>query len=224
VGIVARSALLERLFDRPVVGYVHVGESTVADVMPEELTCVAAAAPKRQADFAAGRLCAHTALAGVGAPRGPLLRDRAGAPLWPADIVGSITHTRGFCGAVVCQRGHYDSIGIDAERLGIDEEVWSEIFTSVERHRLAELSPADRSTAATIMFCAKEAFYKCQYHLTCEWVDFGSIEALVAAPAFSVQLLEDLTIGRAGRVFGGSFAVQDSIVVAGISVSRRRHG
>jgi enterobactin synthetase component D / holo-[acyl-carrier protein] synthase len=219
MGTVARSALLEGLFDLPVVGFAHVGQGAVADVLSQEFAFIARAASKRQADFAAGRLCAHAALAALGAAPGPVLRDAAGAPLWPPDIVGSITHTNGFCGAVVSARDHYESIGIDAERSGIPEEIWYEIFTPAERRCLAELPALNRATAATVMFCAKEAFYKCQYHLASEWVDFHSIEVVVTGPAFSVQLVTDLAIGRAGAVFTGRFAVRESVVVAGLGVS-----
>ena len=39
---------------------------------------------RRQAEFAAGRECAHAALAALGAPAGPVPPGRAGEPRWPA--------------------------------------------------------------------------------------------------------------------------------------------
>ncbi|MGW4745369.1 hypothetical protein ACWEPR_11305, partial [Streptomyces sp. NPDC004290] len=58
---------------------------------PEEEALMARAVPGRRREFAAARVCAHRALAALGAAPGPLLRGRRGAPAWPARTVGSIT-------------------------------------------------------------------------------------------------------------------------------------
>src|SRR5688572_29707947 len=56
------------------------------------------AVPKRQAEFRAGRYCAMTALTALDARFAGCEVGRAdsGAPVWPAGIVGSISHSDGM--------------------------------------------------------------------------------------------------------------------------------
>lgn len=37
------------------------------------------------------------------------------------------------------------------------------------------LRPSERAAAVTLIFSAKEAFYKCQYPLVAEWLDFHDL-------------------------------------------------
>ena len=85
---------------------------------PEEAVSVAKAVPKRVGEFAAGRLCARRALAEFGITGVPLTMAPDRAPVWPESMVGSITHTRGLCAAVVAERRRFASLGIDVEVAG----------------------------------------------------------------------------------------------------------
>ena len=72
---------------------------------------------KRQAEFLAGRICARAALqqlqgSGVVPPIG---EDRA--PVWPAHICGSITHSTGRAAAIVANKQHWRGLGMDLENL-----------------------------------------------------------------------------------------------------------
>ena len=72
---------------------------------------------KRQAEFLAGRICARAALLqldGTLATPG-IGEDRA--PLWPAHISGSITHSNGRAAALVALKRDWRSVGIDLENL-----------------------------------------------------------------------------------------------------------
>ena len=50
-----------------------------------------------------GRACARAALANLGQGEAVIGIDEAGAPLWPAGVVGSITHTKGYAAALVAK-------------------------------------------------------------------------------------------------------------------------
>ncbi|MGZ3698130.1 MAG: hypothetical protein ACXWP5_08345, partial [Bdellovibrionota bacterium] len=86
------------------------------ELIPPEL---ARAAPKRRAEFVAGRLCAAEALRAAGAAAGAGAAIGIGstrAPLWPAGFVGAITHTEGFVSAAVAPSASVGGVGLDTER------------------------------------------------------------------------------------------------------------
>ncbi|WP_158300908.1 4'-phosphopantetheinyl transferase [Chromobacterium sp. ATCC 53434] len=76
------------------------------------------AVARRKAAYLAGRYCAMQALSQAGHPLPcelPIGEDRS--PVWPAGLVGSITHTEGLAAAVVASAGDARGLGIDAERI-----------------------------------------------------------------------------------------------------------
>jgi len=141
-----------------------------------EAQFIAHCADKRIRDFAAGRACAHRALRELGILDFSLLAGERREPIWPAAIIGSITHTYGYAAAVVARQSDLGSVGLDCEVIdSVDEELWSRICTPGEIERLAQLPPAERGRQAALIFAAKEAFYKCQFPITRAWVGFEDV-------------------------------------------------
>jgi 4'-phosphopantetheinyl transferase EntD len=219
LGIVETSSLLGSLFESTVVARVHRG-ATAADVLhPEEAARVSRAVEGRRAAFTGGRLAAHSALEALGIPEGPLLADGRGAPLWPEGVVGSITHTTGFCGAVVALRSAWRGIGIDAEiRSRVGERLWRRVLTPLELERLHSLPERERAEAATTAFSAKEAFYKCQYQITGEWLGFKDVEVQLHESSFFVRVLRSPGVLTVGMRFEGRHAFLPSLVLTGIAI------
>src|SRR5688500_10573337 len=65
-------------------------------LFPEEEKAVAGALERRRREFALGRMHARRALGSLGYPDVCIGVRHDRAPLWPAGIVGSITHTQGL--------------------------------------------------------------------------------------------------------------------------------
>ncbi len=140
---------------------------------PAEADLCGSFAPKRIADFAAGRLCARRALELLGIAGFFIAINPDRSPRWPAGVVGSITHTHGYACAVAAFETAVLGIGIDAESIGrVEPRLDRLIFTERESADLTRFDAADRARAATVIFSAKEAFYKCQYPRTLRWLDF----------------------------------------------------
>ena len=60
---------------------------------------------RRRREFLLGRAAAHQAIAALcGGSEQPIGRGPRGQPLWPAGLVGSISHTRGLALAAVARR------------------------------------------------------------------------------------------------------------------------
>jgi 4'-phosphopantetheinyl transferase EntD len=153
---------------------------------PEEAAHLGRAVSSRRQEFAAGRLCARRVLAEFGVLNFPIKAAEDRQPLWPANIVGSITHTDGFGAAVAAEKKLIAAIGLDSEVAGrVKAELWPSICTPGEIRWLKSLPESQHESAATVIFAAKEAFYKCQYPLTAEWLNFH--DATVEMPAWSAQ-------------------------------------
>ncbi|MBD5657672.1 MAG: 4'-phosphopantetheinyl transferase superfamily protein [Candidatus Eremiobacteraeota bacterium] len=150
--------------------------AAIAELHPAEMSWCATFSAKRTADFAAGRLCAKRALREFGHVGFALHVGVDRRPCWPADVVGSISHTTSFCGAVVAPSRSFESIGFDAETVGgVDPELWPALFTPAESGYLRSLPASERATMATVFFSAIESFYKCHFGVTPTWLDFVDV-------------------------------------------------
>lgn len=158
---------------------IGVGEARAQDnhgFWPGEAPAMSRATPVRRAEFAAGRAAARGALRAVGLvpfsiPMGP---DRA--PVWPVGVVGSITHSDGYCLAVAARREAHSALGIDIEPMApLPADLWPEILTEDERDWLSVQPEGERGTLARMVFSAKEATYKAVYPLCREVVGFHAM-------------------------------------------------
>ena len=115
----------------------------------------------RKLDFLAGRRAAHLALKrlGIEAPF-PIPKGKHGEPIWPSEVVGSISHCRTHCLCVVAPSPPYQLIGCDIEdATRMNQRLAQRILSEAEKNTYR--MPQD--LYATIIFCAKEAFYKLQH-------------------------------------------------------------
>lgn len=175
------SPMFAALFPAGVVAAEMRGPGTASLLLPDEAAYVARAVPKRVQEFAAGRLCARRAMAEFGVVDFPLRCAEDRRPLWPASLVGSITHTGGLCAAVVAERARFAGLGVDSEVIGdAKPALWPTICTPAETEWLDALPAAERPAAATLVFVAKEAFYKFQYPLAGERLDFHDVRVIPA--------------------------------------------
>ena len=143
---------------------------------PDEARHVQRAVRKRVEEFAAGRLCARLLLREFGIAHFAIEVGAHRQPLWPESVVGSITHTAGFCAAVAAPKESLRSVGIDTEIAGsVKTELWRGICTPSETVWLRALPKSEQLAAATLIFSAKEAFYKCQFTVAQEHLGFHDV-------------------------------------------------
>ncbi len=195
---------------------------------PDEARYLGRAVPKRIQEFAAGRLCARRAMTEFGVTGYPLRMQRDRRPQWPAPVIGSITHTAGMSGAVVASRKQYRAIGLDMEIVGhVTPEIWPIICTPVEIAWLAALRKPEQDRCAALIFSAKESFYKCQYGVTRQWLEFDAVTldfpsdyagagSFVLRPRMRIALLEHDTMPWMGR-----FEFHGSLVATGMVLEAR---
>jgi len=198
-------------------------------LLPEEAAHLGRAVAKRRQEFAAGRLCARRALAEFGMPDFPVRAAEDRQPIWPDSLVGSITHTAGFCAAVVADRRHIQAVGLDSEVVGdVKVEIWSHICLSGEIAWLRSLPVSEQAAAVTLIFSAKEAFYKCQYPLVRERLGFHDVR--IEAPtwnasdgSFLVHPTRPVAIATyASPPLHGRFLFHEKLVTAAIDLGPLR--
>jgi 4'-phosphopantetheinyl transferase EntD len=215
------SDLLGGLFAKGVIAFEARQLLGPETLRAEEARYVARAVPKRVGEFAAGRACARRALAELAIADFPLRVGAGREPLWPEGIVGSITHTTGFCGVVVAQKTVALSLGIDAELASaVHRRLWRQIATQEEARHLESLPSERAGIIASVLFSAKEAFFKCQFPLTREWLNFADVSVRIGRRRFQIVprrtlMLEALVPGP----WAGRYALEGSLVVSGLAVS-----
>lgn len=141
---------------------------TIATLLPDEELLVVGATLRRRAQFAAGRDAARQAMAALGMPAVGIGQGTEGEPLFPAELRGSISHTREHAVALVGLTGDYCSLGVDlddARPLGDAAAAGVTWQSEVSRIQRA-MGFAERAAAQNFAFSAKEAIFKCQYPLT----------------------------------------------------------
>ena len=146
---------------------------------------------ERFRQFAAGRTAARAAMVKLGLPPVPLPRGNHGEPVWPAGVVGSISHTREICGCVVALAGEHPSIGMDIEEIErVTPLVSRRVMTAKEQARLEALTYRELQERLALTFSAKEAYFKFQYPLTRRFVGFLQVELEPLERGFCIVPLE----------------------------------
>ena len=215
-----RADRIVALFDGDVVGFETRRPVPEALLYPEEASLIERAVEKRRQDFAGGRLCARRALAEFDIAEFPLLIGENRFPIWPESVQGSITHTRGYCASVVVDRARYDGIGVDVERRDrLDPRLEAPICTDAERSWLTSLPSSERGIMATVIFSAKEAFYKSQYCVTRQWLAFHDAEVQFDGDRFEVRLLKNIDyFQQRKQPLVGRFAISEEHVFTAIAL------
>ena len=185
------------------------------DLLPAERALVERAVEKRQREFSVGRHCARTALQRMGIVDFAILAGENREPLWPAGVVGSITHTRGFCAAALAASSRFLGIGIDAEVAEpLGPAIADAVATRFETSRIERLAPG---LAARLVFSAKEAFYKCQFYRTRHWLGFFDVSLeLEGSGDFRATLLVDALPLRRGFSIRGRWALAEGLLFTAI--------
>jgi 4'-phosphopantetheinyl transferase EntD len=191
-----------------------------APLYPEEAAYVAHAVEKRRLEFAAGRSCARAAMEKLGVAKQPVPAGADRAPIWPDGVVGSISHCDGLCAAVVARAGEgFVSLGLDLEpAVPLEDELIDTVCGDDELRWLSSQPGRERGLLAKAIFCAKEAFYKAQYPLSLELIDFHAISVALEIDdnSFLARFHAGAWPFQAGQEFRGRLAMPSSFIAAGM--------
>jgi 4'-phosphopantetheinyl transferase EntD len=145
--------------------------------------------------------------------------DGDGVPAWPPGWTGCITHAAGRVAVAVAPRHAVGGVGIDMEAVARFHRALEPHLLSPQeiRVQLAASSGAERQVRAAILFCAKEAWFKCQFPLARRRLGFQDAEVHVDWASGHFVVLPCSATGDDAGVSGCS-AVQDGIARAAIAL------
>ncbi|MDC9593335.1 4'-phosphopantetheinyl transferase family protein [Xenorhabdus sp. IM139775] len=167
---------------------------------------------KRRAEYLAARYCTQQVLNKLGYPDFQVTNAQDRAPIWPANICGSISHSANCAIAFAASRHQYRMIGID-----IEQEIKSETIESVSSSiingnevKLLTGCSLPFEQVFTLAFSIKESLFKALYPHVKRFFDFHAAEITSIDchdHAISIKLLQTLSDEyRAGSQFHGNFA------------------
>lgn len=188
------------------------------ELFPLENQYVRKCVNKRRQEFIAGRSAARLAMRRLCLAPDAILRGNHREPLWPENLVGSISHTDNVCLCVVSEKKHYSAIGIDIEELKrMDASFFPSIFSEKEIQQLNLLNRKNALLFASAAFSAKEAFFKLQYPTTQKWLDFK--DGMISIYGDQIELeLSPMAIAKGLRhKYAGILKRNDRIIVTGFA-------
>ncbi len=192
------------------------------ELFPEEAVALSPKTiAKRRLHFRLGRAAARGALGKLGIEPQPLHRAEDGRPLWPAGIVGAITHTDvgrdlNVAAAAVARSGEYCGVGLDLEALSrtVSPEVARRVCSDDE---LRWVQDQDANQRSLMIFAAKEAIFKALYPLEQIFLGFADAELTWddAAAGFHATLHRRAAVGfPAGARFEVGCRIVNGMVMA----------
>lgn len=143
---------------------------------PEEQAHVANAVEKRKREFSAARVLARENLQALGFEPRALVPREDRSPVWPLEIVGSISHSLEHCVVLCARRNDWKSLGVDIEERRLFSPGMAKmVLTPEELAVVGELESIGAQEQCVLRFCIKEAFYKFQSPLTGIFLDFQDV-------------------------------------------------
>ena len=180
-----------------------------AELLSEEAVATGGMVKKRLEEFTHGRFCARRALSQLGYKTAAIPKATDRSPVWPAGIVGSISHSGPVAAAAVAPAESLEGLGLDIEPAN---PLTDDLIKMICR---PDEGPVSGETAKQY-FCCKEAVYKCIYPLIQEFVDFqemqlhpdsdrGVFTATAHSDKFDTRIVDRLS---------GTYAVSNGLVFA----------
>ncbi len=205
----------------PTVSAVVTAADLDTALFAQEERSLGRAVGRRRREFITGRACSRRALARLGLPATAVASGARGEPLWPAGVVGSITHCEGYRCCAVAHAHDVRALGIDAEVLApLPAGVLEVVAGPDERRALRSLpagAPWDR-----LVFSAKEAVFKAWFPLTGRDLEFEDVRLRIDVRdgTFEALLLADAPeLGGAARVHG-RWRMDGAIVATAVVIAR----
>ena len=158
-------------------------------VHAQERLLVRDAVPSRQAEFLAGRWCAHRALERVGAAVVVVGRGKLGQPLWPRGITGSISHESQTAVVVAANAPTVAGLGVDLldTRRHCDMQALAWMVMHDDEMQAVPLAVRTNSHLQKV-FCAKEAVVKAISAQVGHYMDWRDITVQLSAGNFEARV------------------------------------
>ncbi len=185
-------------------------------LFPVERAEVARAVPKRAREFAAGRVLARQLFGELGlssATSIPVAEGRA--PLWPAGVMGSISHCNDLCAVALTSAARVSGIGIDVEGNRPLGRELRDLCLRPDEYHLPE-------SQWMVVFSAKESVYKALYPSIRQFLDFQDVSIRFEGDGNFVGTLHRYAPPfQAGSSFPGRFFVNGPHIATSVILEKK---
>ncbi|MEK6675436.1 MAG: 4'-phosphopantetheinyl transferase superfamily protein [Planctomycetota bacterium] len=209
------------LFDEPVLATVASLTCGPTDLRPTESRHVAKACSRRIAEFATGRASARHLLRQLGYGEPDIEVDPLRCPMWPKGVVGSIAHCEDLCIVALGPNLSVQGLGVDVEpNAPLEQKLWPIICTKNEQAWLDRQPSWNRGNLARLLFCAKEATYKCWFPETRRVLEFIEIEIELDCKGdrFRAEVIRTGSPGcESERSFSGRWLIRNRWMFTGVA-------
>jgi 4'-phosphopantetheinyl transferase EntD len=148
-----------------------------------------------------------------------LLAQETREPIWPAGIVGTISHDRVLSVAAAARAEAFAALGVDVEPdEPLDAAVAARVWIPEEATLALESGVVPAASTAKLVFVAKEAFYKCQFALTRKYLGFRSVRVKLSPLTFEATLVVAVGPLARGTRFTGCWRREGGELVATMAV------
>lgn len=144
--------------------------------LPQRVKC---SIPKRRAEYFVGRYLAKRCLAESGVHQFVLSADSNQCPLWPENLLGSISHSNDAAICIVARKNDYAAVGVDTENwvsAAAAENFCKTLMSPTERQRLETTGGGLKHF--THIFSAKESIFKALYPAVGRYFNFYAVELI----------------------------------------------
>lgn len=156
--------IISQLFPNKVSGLILPIDDYLSSLKPKEFEIIQNASDKRKYEFSTGRWCAKQILAHYCKTDIIILSGENREPVWPAGIVGSISHCKDLCGAVIANIAALKSIGFDIEtRKELKNNIARVVCTDSEKNWIKKQTFWSYDSLLILIFSLKESVYKCVF-------------------------------------------------------------
>jgi enterobactin synthetase component D len=151
----------------------------------------------RKAEFLCGRQTAKRALIKLGSTQYAVPIGENRAPVFPPNIVGSISHSHKSAICAVALSRDLEYVGIDLEHLidsDLIDQIESQVITAAEKRMIFECG-LSAQTGFTLIYSAKESLFKSLYNEVGAYFDFDAaklIDVNVSSKQISFELTQTL--------------------------------
>lgn len=203
------------------------GDCWPASLPASERALVEGAVARRRREFASGRVCARRAQERLGLAPVAILIGAHGEPLWPSEVVGSITHCAGYRACALAPTSEIAGIGIDAEpHAALPPGILESVASMGEIDRLRALHRHDPATFwDRLLFCAKEAAYKAIFPVVQRRLGFDAADITIDAHGgmFRADLAVGVSAARRSEALSGRWAVREGLILTAVAIPPGDH-
>ena len=213
---------LDELFLPGIASVLSLAPSADCPLTSAELAAARSFAPGRLAEFRHGRYCARSALLRLGADAGQILIGANREPLWPAGIIGSISHAGDTAAAVVAWQAQFAAIGLDLEPAAPLEDALVPRICRPEELAVIAATSTNPGEAARRIFSMKEAAYKALWPIIGCFLDFHNLEVRLAADivTFAVCSHSDRCPKELAASLTGRFTQRGALFISAVCARR----